>query len=1222
MIQQKRRATSQIFGRLCLTLITLAFAASASAASYEIKELAPNFQPLSINENGQIVGIDTSGSTPTAAIYENKTLTPLRPQSYALDVNENKLVVGYEISTPNNTPLLWNDTQLSSELSQFSNLLEANGVSSFNEVVGTRLVDNRYKRAFTYDVFSGSLTTLTTLGGGNAWASAINDQGQITGASEDEDNNVRAFRHNTFGMINLGKFDGYQHTEGTSINEKNGVVGLAFNRDENFSGKRALYAPEERSVFNIGTLNHDIDSVAKSINNDGLIVGQSRRINGEERAFVYDTAANDVLNIVTDPTIPTIVYTGSTTGNGVAKSSFRGNDWLTIDRGLVNGVVNGITVDSNNSSRVFAATGGGVYVSQNGGNNWTLYNDTLADFTTYAVHINENDSNLMYVGSDRGIFYSHDGGATWERADNTSTFASFDFVSHSSQDFVYAATTNGLYRSTDQGVSWDQNNGQGETRLFTRFLTSVRLDPNNPDAIYAGTRGGGAYQALKITENIEWNRISEGLVNRSVNLILVDGSTLPDSTLFAATDDGVYVKTTDNEQTWEKIRDEGVFSIAFAEEGQGGRRTLYATTFDGSILRADDSLTEFGPSTSWTSITPGISSSDVYALMVIEDPNSTESKVFAGTSDGVYSNALKNSANWSSPASGTSGSKIISLAHDPRTTPPTIWAGAADDGIFISTDNGENWTSSNTGLDNYNIYDLEIDTTVQPAIVYAATLGGVYRSIDGGVNWDSENNGLSNPSVYSLLLDTTVTPKLLYAGTTNGVFRSSDQGRNWVPINIGLENISIIELATNADNNQHLLAASSTAGVFRSLDQGQTWESLDVGESSVRSDVDIFDIDQHPIDPLDTSKDDSFLAATETGVHRLIDAFCTTPSPCWDWFEINTGMESTLTYAVAYNTEEPDDQLFAGVDTDGVHKSVNNGSSWTLLNDGLESRLNKMVALNSLIDDAGWDLLDATAIDNMGRIIGWGTRDGDPYGYILTPVLGTSSADIAVHMEHTPEALKPNIPMTFEISVINNGPDAATDTQFTNWLPPNLLYRHSASSQGACQKSENDPPVIRCDLGTIDVGDNVNISISLEPQEAELNIRNIASAKANEHDPNFGNNTAGAESTVTIDRCFIATAAYGSFLHPHVTELRSFRDRYLLTNAPGRYLVSFYYEHSPALAKQISENETLRMLARAVLAPIVYAIIHPLWFLLGLTLLIGGLRYRHQLGKRALVTEA
>ena len=36
--------------------------------------------------------------------------------------------------------------------------------------------------------------------------------------------------------------------------------------------------------------------------------------------------------------------------------------------------------------------------------------------------------------------------------------------------------------------------------------------------------------------------------------------------------------------------------------------------------------------------------------------------------------------------------------------------------------------------------------------------------------------------------------------------------------------------------------------------------------------------------------------------------------------------------------------------------------------------------------------------------------------------------------------------------------------------------------------------------------------------------------------------------------CFIATAAYGSLLEPHVRILCKFRDQYLLTNGPGKKL--------------------------------------------------------------------
>ncbi len=76
--------------------------------------------------------------------------------------------------------------------------------------------------------------------------------------------------------------------------------------------------------------------------------------------------------------------------------------------------------------------------------------------------------------------------------------------------------------------------------------------------------------------------------------------------------------------------------------------------------------------------------------------------------------------------------------------------------------------------------------------------------------------------------------------------------------------------------------------------------------------------------------------------------------------------------------------------------------------------------------------------------------------------------------------------------------------------------------------------------------------------------------------------------------CFIATAAYGSYLHPQVQLLRDFRDEYLLTNAPGRAFVSFYYRHSPPLADMIAQHSILRGMTRLALAPVVVAVAHPL----------------------------
>jgi hypothetical protein len=69
--------------------------------------------------------------------------------------------------------------------------------------------------------------------------------------------------------------------------------------------------------------------------------------------------------------------------------------------------------------------------------------------------------------------------------------------------------------------------------------------------------------------------------------------------------------------------------------------------------------------------------------------------------------------------------------------------------------------------------------------------------------------------------------------------------------------------------------------------------------------------------------------------------------------------------------------------------------------------------------------------------------------------------------------------------------------------------------------------------------------------------------------------------------CFIATAAFGSYMEPHVKVLRSFRDACLQTTAPGRAFVRWYYATSPPIADVIRGSETLRAGVRLALIPLI-----------------------------------
>ena len=105
--------------------------------------------------------------------------------------------------------------------------------------------------------------------------------------------------------------------------------------------------------------------------------------------------------------------------------------------------------------------------------------------------------------------------------------------------------------------------------------------------------------------------------------------------------------------------------------------------------------------------------------------------------------------------------------------------------------------------------------------------------------------------------------------------------------------------------------------------------------------------------------------------------------------------------------------------------------------------------------------------------------------------------------------------------------------------------------------------------------------------------------------PGFDSGEAAATSTTSTTSadnknafpqasCFIATAAFGSAMAPDVVLLQQFRDHWLLTNAPGRAFVNFYYRVSPPMAAYIAGHEGLRTATRVALTPMIFGIKHPL----------------------------
>lgn len=83
--------------------------------------------------------------------------------------------------------------------------------------------------------------------------------------------------------------------------------------------------------------------------------------------------------------------------------------------------------------------------------------------------------------------------------------------------------------------------------------------------------------------------------------------------------------------------------------------------------------------------------------------------------------------------------------------------------------------------------------------------------------------------------------------------------------------------------------------------------------------------------------------------------------------------------------------------------------------------------------------------------------------------------------------------------------------------------------------------------------------------------------------------SAYATTGTSSSGCFIATAAFGSMMEPHVQILRDFRDRFLTTNAAGKSFVNLYYKYSPPIAHYIAKHDMLRLIIRWSLLPFVGA---------------------------------
>ena len=215
---------------------------------------------------------------------------------------------------------------------------------------------------------------------------------------------------------------------------------------------------------------------------------------------------------------------------------------------------------------------------------------------------------------------------------------------------------------------------------------------------------------------------------------------------------------------------------------------------------------------------------------------------------------------------------------------------------------------------------------------------------------------------------------------------------------------------------------------------------------------------------------------------------------------------------------------------------------------------------------------------------------GDEHAYFLT--LSNNSAPYATC-----------VAFTFEASVYDPQPDSELPKKE---LLAGLTFL-SVESQAdiECLVTTID---VTCRIDQLDSAAPVTVKINTSPRPllADRRIKTTARIFSTELELPETQDDNSAFVITSVDRrgCFIATAAYGSYLSPEVKGLRIFRDEVLLKTEAGRWLVDTYYDISPPYADYIGQSEDLRMLSRWILSPLVYLVLYPLQTISGLILLI------------------
>ena len=198
------------------------------------------------------------------------------------------------------------------------------------------------------------------------------------------------------------------------------------------------------------------------------------------------------------------------------------------------------------------------------------------------------------------------------------------------------------------------------------------------------------------------------------------------------------------------------------------------------------------------------------------------------------------------------------------------------------------------------------------------TLGqGVWRSGDGGESWERIREGIYSESAVRSLV---VHPKdfsTMYAGTGDGIYRSQDTGATWERLESPMNDIPIWTLTIDPVDSNIIFAGTRPALLFRSKDGGQTWKNLPVEMAEECPNVRIPRVTALMVDPADHNQ--VWAGVEVDGVRHSKDGGDT-------WESVNGGLNDPDIHNLAITLGPP--KTLLTITPREVFSSTDEGVSW------------------------------------------------------------------------------------------------------------------------------------------------------------------------------------------------------------------------------------------------------------------------------------------------------